>query len=128
MIHTCVRIPTVNVILFCYSLKLKMLVIVNQFHINNNNKLVLCEGKFVLGKEGVHKIELRGGTTVIDTETSKIMFSPLFGDNTMHLLWEWIHNKDMHNVMMCEYTVSEAFPWITDKSHPKYLLRKLNYD
>ena len=97
-----------------------------QFQINEENKLVLCNGKFVLSKEGVHGIKLSGGTTVIDTETSRIMFSPQFADDIMCLLWEWIQNKDMH--MLCKHTVSEAFPWITDKGHSKYLLRKLFSD
>ena len=69
-----------------------------QFQVNEDNKLVLCNGEFIilLGKEGIHRIELSGGTTVIDTETSKIMFSSLFEDSVMCILWEWIQNKDMH--------------------------------
>ena len=54
---------------------------------------------------------------MIDPETSKIMFSPLFGDIVMYLLWEWIQN-DMH---MCKHTILKAFPWITDKRYSKYL-------
>ena len=73
-----------------------------QFQINEDNKLVLCNEEFILGKEGIHRIELSGGTTVIDTETCKIMFSSLFEDSVMCILWE----KDMH--MWCKHTVSEG--------------------
>ena len=58
---------------------------------------------------------------MIDSETSKIMFSPLFGDIVMYLLWEWTQNNDMH---MCKHTILEAFPWITDKRYSKYLSHK----
>lgn len=101
------------------STNLKNLVIVKQFQVNEDNKLVLCNGEFILGKEGIHGIELSGGTTVIDTETSKIMFLSLFEDSIMCILWEWIQNKDMH--MWCKHAVSEAFPWITDKRNSKLI-------
>ena len=94
-----------------------------QFEINEDNKLVLCEGKLILDKGGIHRIELSEGSTVIDTETSKIIFSPLFDDDVMCILWAWIQDKDMH--LWCKHTVSKAFPWIMDKTQSKYLLYKL---
>lgn len=106
------------------SIRLKNLIIVKQFQINEDNKLVVCEGEFILDKGGIHKIELCGGTTVIDIETTKIMFSPMFEDNVMCILWTWIQDKDMH--MCCKHIVSEAFSWITDKRHSNYLFHKLN--
>ena len=104
--------------------KIKGTRIVRQFDINDDNNLVLCGGLLALSKEGVHKIELNGGTTVIDTETCKIMFSPMFTDDVICLLWKWIEDKDMN--MSCKHTVSEALPWVMDNSHAQYLLRKFN--
>ena len=83
-----------------------------QFQINQDH-LVLCDGELILGKGGVHIIELSGGRTVIDTEAYKVMFSLLFGDDIMYILWTWLQDKDMK--LCCTYMVSEAFPWITDQ-------------
>ena len=83
-------------------------------------------GKLFLIKKLYLEIELKGGTTVFDTETSKILFSPIFSDEVMSLLWEWTQNKNIH--ILCQYTVSEAFPWTTDDRHSNHLLRKLNND
>ena len=96
-----------------------------QFQINEDNNLVLCNGEFILGKGGIHRIELSGGTTVIDTETTKIMFSPLFEDDVMFILWAWIQDKDMQ--LCLKYAVSEAFSWITDKRHLNYLYHKYDF-
>ena len=100
----------------CASTTLKNLIIVKQFQINQNH-LVLCNGELILGKGGVHRIELSGGRTVIDTETCKVMFSLLFGDDIMYILWTWLQDKDMK--LCCTYMVSEAFPWITESRHSK---------
>ena len=108
------------IIIIRYSSKLKELEIVRQFDINDD-KLVLCGGFLALSKD-VHKMELNGGTTIVDTETCKIMFSPMFTDDVM--LWKWIEDKDMN--MSCKHTVSESLPWVMDNSHAQYLLRKFN--
>ena len=73
---------------FFDSVTLKNLIIVKQFQINQDH-LILKDGELILGKGGVHKIELTGGRTVIDTEMSKIMFSPLFWR------WHYVHSVDM---------------------------------
>lgn len=85
-----------------------------RFQINQDH-LVLKDGELILGKGGVHKIEISGGRTVIDTEMCKIMFSPLFGDDIMCILWTWLQDKEMK--LFCTHMISEAFPWITDKRH-----------
>ena len=92
-----------------------------QFQINQHH-LVLKDGELILGKGGVHNIELSGGRTVIDTEMSKIMFSSLFGDDIICILWTWLQDREME--LCCTYMVSEAFPWITDKTHSQNLLHK----
>ena len=106
-----------------HSVRLKNL-IVKQFQINEDNKLVVCEGEFILDNGGIHKTELCGGRTVIDIKTTKITFSPMFEDDVMCILWTWIQDKDMH--ICYKYVVSEVFSWITDRRHSNYLFHKLN--
>ena len=100
------------------------MVLVKQFEINKDNKLVLCNGNIVIDKAAVHKIEFSRGTTQIETEWTKIVFSPMFTDSTLCCLWEWMQDRDLH--IICKHAVSEIFPWVTDEHYLKFLARKYN--
>ncbi len=78
-----------NYVIDIYLRKEKTQVVVTKFEINENQELVICPGRLVIGRLGVLGIELsyKLDQTIIEAETDELYFSPLFGDNVMQKVW-----------------------------------------
>ena len=100
-----------NNVIDIYLRKEKSQVVVTQFEINENQQLVICSGRLVIGRLGVLGIELSYelDQTIIETETDVLYFSPLFGDNVMQKVWRWAQGEKLTE-LPCTRSVPE-FKW-----------------
>ena len=93
--------------------KEKTIVKVTKFEINEDDQLIICPGQLVVGRLGVHKIELikhgQLDQTVIETECDILTFSPLFGDSIMKKVWRWAQGEKITD-LPCAHSIPK-FTW-----------------